>query len=179
MNSALHSATVCLLILTLSTAAPIRIRNKTRLLSVHTGYYVQLKPDNGITANAGDLNADPSTQFIINFSNGLLTLARVEDMDQLLTLQEAENSTSILFTASNNIMMGSGDSLFPSHVQFEYRFEFSVLSTVLRARHSNGQYCYLAFEENGNLVEDPCSPDLDLDKARVVLVPLRDHESSL
>lgn len=154
-----------------------------RLLSAHTGLYVQSLPQ--LAANAGDMMNDPeSTKFVVDFtSNGLLTLRRQSALSQFLSIQEREDSNAaVTYTTvpeeEEEMMMGSGLAPLitkPAHTEFEYHYEHSIFSTVLRVVHSNGRYCYLAFEENGYLVQDPCEEDIDLYKARLMLVAFREN----
>lgn len=157
-------------------AAPVQQQraNTVRLLSAHTGLYVQSLPD--LSANAGDLMDDQSTKFVVEFSSdGRLRFRRFSDRSQFLSLQEREDSGVVTYTESEEINGGSGLSpLLISHTEFEYHYEPTVFSTVLRVRHSNGRYCYLAFEENGNLVKDPCAESIDLYQARLMLVAFRE-----
>ena len=177
MNSAMYSAAasiiIAMILVGMSSGAPVQRMSKARLLSISTGFYVQSKPE--LSANAGDLTADESTQFVVDFAgDGLVTIRRLTELSQFLSVQETEHSGLVGYTLEES---GSGSALMPqlsSHIHFEYHYERSVYSTVLRVRHSNGRYCYLAFEENGRLVEDPCSENLDLYKARVMLVAIRE-----
>ncbi len=166
-------------------AAPLQQRaNTVRLLSAHTGLYVQSLSH--LMANAGDLMNDESTKFLVDFmSNGLVTLRRFSMMSEFLSIEERESVDVITYT-SDEMTIGSGQApsdkltalapLTITHTEFEYHYEPSIFSTVLRVRHSNGRYCYLAFEENGHLVTDPCDESLDLYKARLMLVAVREKE---
>ncbi len=175
MNSAMCStaAVIITILLGLSSGAPVQRMSKVRLLSINTGFYVQAKPE--LSANAGDLTTDESTQFVVDFTaDGLVTIRRVSELSEFLSVQETDHSGLVSYTLEES---GSGGALIPqlnSHINFEYHYEPSIYSTVLRVRHSNGRYCYLAFEENGHLVEEPCSENLDLYKARVMLVAIRE-----
>ena len=168
----LHCVMALVLLFTPCWVAPMPLLT-ARLNSVHTGFYVQVTPDGTLSATAGDLAINDSTRFIVEpITNECLSIRRVNDLSSYLSLQESADTGTVTFNSVSD--EGSGDLLVPSHTVFEYAYvaQSQVFSTVLRVRHSNGNWCYLAFEEDGSMVDDPCDPNLNIFKARVKLIPL-------
>ena len=123
-----------------------------------------------LSATAGDRVVNESTQFIVEPKiNDYLSIRRVNDLSSYLSLQESADTGTLTFSSVSD--EGSADDLAPSNNVFEYPLS-TQLHTVLRVRHSNGNWCYLAFEEDGSIVDDPCNPNLDTSKAKVRLIPL-------
>lgn len=186
--NALHiaSLSLCCLVVILfhqSAAAPVPT-NRVRILSLNTGLYVHLKAGGVAYANAGDLTADHSTHFFFAFtSDGGITLRNEQTENNYLTLYEDGESGIIAHPQDDQISSGSGDipntleqatdtTSSIQHTSWVYGSEPSLgmFANVLSVQHSSGKKCYLAFEEDGTLVADPCNiPDTELYKAEVML----------
>ena len=142
-----------------------------QILHLHTGRYVQLEADGVVHAKA---DSNDGTHFYMDFnSDHGIKLRNVQAEDSYLTLYEDGESATITHSQDDQTASGSGDTLEPAttevtpsikHTSWEYD------GTYLRVHHSGNHFCYLAFEEDGTLVEDPCSTTLDLSKATVMLV---------